>query len=164
MISTCIDYPITGIMCKQCNCSTSRTCRVILVTNSCGVSWTEKGPDCDYGKHSTSMDIHVCDTYSSTCIWSIYISVGSIFQSLLFLSWCTCGYMVAANNEATEGFLLAKYLLSLRKCYCRNHHMVNCIRIYVSHTCYVMYMFLFSVKSSSELVLYTGIWFYAESK
>jgi hypothetical protein len=47
------------------------------------------------------LSIYMWQHSSSTCIWSIYLLVHTIFQSLWFLSWFPW-LRVAANKEATE--------------------------------------------------------------
>jgi hypothetical protein len=51
--------------------------------------------------------------FSSTCIWSIYLSVDPIFLSLWFLSWFPWTGLVLTSKVLNQGFLVVKLKSSL---------------------------------------------------
>ena len=64
----------------------------------------DKRDDSEQFSHC-ELSIYMYEYFSSTCIWSIHLSVDSIFQRLWFLSgfpW----YRVAVDKETTESRVL----------------------------------------------------------
>ena len=73
------------------------------------------------------LSIHMQHYSSSTCVWGIYLSVDTIFQSLWFLSsyqdFLDRGLLLT-RKLLNQGFLLVKLKSSLRKFYGRHHDLV----------------------------------------
>ena len=75
----------------------------------------------DFHKHSIN-----------TCIWNIYLSFDTIFQSLWFLSWFPWLMVLLTRKLLNQGFLMVKLKSSLRKFYGRHHDLIDRYGISVS--------------------------------
>jgi len=71
--------------------------------------------------------------FSSTCIWSIYLSVDNILQSLRYPWNILERGLLLTRKILIQGFLLVKLKSSLRTFYGRNHDLVDLYGISVSH-------------------------------
>ena len=66
------------------------------------------------------------------CVWSVHLSIDTIFQNMLFVSWFIW-WRFTAYKKATEPMIRSGYLKSsFRKFYGRHHDLVNHYGIAVS--------------------------------
>ena len=87
---------------------------------------------------------------NSSCIWSIYLSVDPIFQSLWFL----LEIYLLTRKPLNQGFLLVKLKSSLRSFYGRHHDLVNRYGVSVSQMTTDMFHLSLALPILSSFMTY----------